>query len=289
MTIRQYISKTLYALSCAIVGAFCVFVVYVGLKAFVCDSFSVNSHSMAPAIQPGDRVFVNKLLFGARIYRNLRFLEGGRLQTFKIKGFRGIRHNDVVVFNHTVGDEWYRTGFAVNGVYVKRCLGLPGDTLSIVNGAYRNSSVEDRIMHEHFPYPKGKMMIEPSILNSYPFDGRVGWTVLDFGPLYIPRRGDTIGLTLLNALIYGKYIEYETGARVEIKGDSVCLDGVPACSHTFENSYYFMAGDNFPDSRDSRYFGLIPEEFIVGIAPMIVFSRDKYAKRINRDRIFKPI
>jgi len=276
-------------LSSFIIGVFFLIVGYICLKVFVYDTFPVNSYSMMPSIQPGDRVFVNKLLFGSRIYKNLNFLEGGELNSFRIKGFRGIKYNDVLLFNHLVGEDWSRTGFVINGVYAKRCIGLPGDTLSIINGAYKNSSVSDKVLHTHFPDPKGKRTIEPSILICYPYDDRVNWTILDFGPLYIPRKGDSINLTIYNAIIYRKYIEYETGKKMKITDDSVFLKEIPVNFHVFKNNYFFMAGDNFPDSRDSRYFGLIPEEFIIGIAPIIIFSRDPITKRTNYHRITKPI
>lgn len=268
--------------------AFCLLVIYVFLKVFVYDTFPINGYSMTPSIQLGDRVFVNKLLFGARIYKNLHFLNGGELSTFRIKGFRGIKYNDVLLFNHSVGEDWYKTEFIINGVYAKRCIGLPGDTLSIIGGEYKNSSVSDRVLRIHFP-ESNKIEINPSILTCHPYDERVNWTILNFGPLYIPRKGDTLNLTIFNAIIYRKYIEYETGKTMKITNDTVFLQDIPISFHVFRNNYFFMAGDNFPDSRDSRYFGLIPEEFIIGIAPMILYSRDPVANKINYNRILKSI
>ena len=82
-----------------------------------------------------------------------------------------------------------------------------------------------------------------------------GWTVKNFGPLYIPEKGVTIEMDSLERAIYGPVIEYETGAW---PADDVT-------SHTFKNNYYFTLGDNSYTSQDSRYWGFIPEDFIIGI------------------------
>ena len=86
-------------------------------------------------------------------------------------------------------------------------------------------------------------------------DGAV-WTIKDYGPLYIPGAGDTIRLTENNIFLYGRLIEYESGDMPD--ADSV------SC-HTFRSNYCFLAGDNVLNSMDSRYIGLIPEDYIVGI------------------------
>ena len=81
------------------------------------------------------------------------------------------------------------------------------------------------------------------------------WTIQDFGPLYIPAKGDTLVLDTLNVNLYGKEIAYETGIRPS-PGEGF---------YVFKNNWYFLGGDNVLNSRDSRYIGLVPEQFIVGI------------------------
>ena len=81
------------------------------------------------------------------------------------------------------------------------------------------------------------------------------WTIKNFGPLYIPQKGVTIELDDVGRAIYGPVIEYETGSWPD---ESVT-------SHTFKNNYYFALGDNSMESQDSRYWGFIPEDFIIGI------------------------
>lgn len=81
------------------------------------------------------------------------------------------------------------------------------------------------------------------------------WTIKDFGPLYIPRAGDIIDLSPKNILLYGKLMEYETGRIHDTASEQ----------YTFMENYCFLAGDNVLNSNDSRYFGLVPEKYIVGV------------------------
>lgn len=85
------------------------------------------------------------------------------------------------------------------------------------------------------------------------------WTITDFGPYYIPRKGDTIELTKVNTILYKILIEYESGK------EPIILK-----SYTFKNNYYFVAGDNLFSSKDSRYFGVIPEDYIIGVVTNVI-------------------
>lgn len=232
-------------------------VLYLGVRTFVADQFVIPTWSMAPTLVPGDRVVVNKLIMGARIYTDFDFRDGGQeLKSVRMKGLRQLKHNDIVVFNYPqVGG---RIAFKINFVYCKRCIGLPGDSLSIDNGHYRCNNYEgvlglqaeqDRL--ETVPddaYDAAGMAV-------YPFDEHVGWTFKHMGPMYIPRKGDMMALTAKDGTVYKSLLEYETGKAVTVdwKTDRVMLDGVPAEKHTWQHNYYSMAGDNVHDSIDSRY------------------------------------
>ena len=244
------------------------FLAAVFLKIFVLDVFPVASSSMLPTIKPGDKVIVDKLIFGPRINKNIAFFADKPLACFRIKGLRGIKHNDIVVFNHASGDDWQKTDFVINSVYVKRCVGLPGDIVTITNGVTKNSSYYDTLgfystqlqLHE---------TIDTTVLNAYMSVEGTGWTVLDFGPLYLPCKDDIIELNGLNYLIYGKYIEYETGKRLISNNGVFYLDGERINSYRFSSDYYFFTGDNAKDSKDSRYFGPVPGKFIIGVVRFI--------------------
>lgn len=263
---------------------------YLGGRSFVADQFIIPTCSMSPTLLPGDRVVVNKLIMGARLYTNFDFRQGGQeLKSIRMKGLRGLRRNDIVVFNYPqVGG---RIAFKINYVYCKRCLAIPGDTLSIVNGIYKNNNYGDTLgLH--------KMQLRLATVDEtlysaearsiYPFDAHVGWTFKNMGPLYIPRKGDIMTLTPKEGTIYKGLLEFETGKKVTVNWDKdlVLLDGKPAHRYEWTNNYYFMAGDNVFDSMDSRYWGLVPEDYIIGVVKMISYSKDKETDTIKWERTF---
>ena len=262
---------------------------YAIVRIFIADQFVIPTWSMAPTLMPGDRVVVNKLVMGARLYTDFDFREGGQeLRSMRMKGLRRLKHNDIVVFNYPqVGDH---IAFKINYVYCKRCIALPGDSLSIVNGHYRCNNYEgvlglqseqDRL--ETVPddaYDFAGMAV-------HPFDERVGWTFKQMGPLYIPREGDIVRLTAKEGVVYKCLLEYETGKTVTVDWDTdrVLLDEKPVGRHTWQHNYYFMAGDNVHDSMDSRYWGLVPEDYIVGVVKLISYAKDKETDTIKWERV----
>jgi len=250
----------------------CLFVLYFGLRVFLFDTYPVNTGSMMPAIQPGDRIVVNKLIFGARLYKNLDFLDGGALKTLRMKGFRGISYNDVVVFNRAAP-----LAFDIKTVYVKRCIGLPGDTVWIRDGQYQNSSVKERVVTKHFTQNSFNHTPD-SLLACYPYKEAMGWTIQNFGPFYMPRKGDCIALNQTNVWLYRRVMTYERGTDIRFEKDMVLLHNQPIETYTFKENYYFMAGDNFKNSSDSRYFGPIPETFIVGVVPYKLTAKRRWER-----------
>ena len=283
-------NKLLYTSMGLAIALLSGFILYLGGRTFVADQFIIPTWSMAPTLVPGDRVIVNKLIMGARLYTDFRFRQDGQeLKSIRLKGMRGLRHNDIVVFNYPqVGG---RVAFKINYVYCKRCIALPGDTLSIVNGHYRCNnypqtlglqSEQDRLRAiPDSVYSSDRMVV-------YPFDQRVGWTFKQMGPLYIPRKGDITPLGAKEGMLYKSLLEYETGRTITIdwNDDRVQIDGKLMANHEWRHNYYFMAGDNVHDSMDSRYWGLVPEEYIVGVVQMISYSKDKETDRIKWERTF---
>lgn len=266
-----------------------VAVLYGTCRAFVADQFIIPTWSMAPTLVPGDRVVVNKLVMGARLYTDFDFHDGGQeLKSVRMKGLRKLKHNDIVVFNYPqVGD---RIAFKINFVYCKRCIGLPGDSLSIVNGHYRCNN-HDGVLGLRAEQDRLETVPDDAYdavgMAVYPFDEHVGWTFKQMGPLYIPREGDIMTLTAKEGVIYKSLLEYETGKTVTVEWDTdrVLLDDRPTERHTWQHNYYFMAGDNVHDSMDSRYWGLVPEEYIVGVVKLISYARDKEMDKIKWERV----
>lgn len=249
--------------------AFFVMVALLLSRVFICDQFTIKGDSMLPTFTTGDRIWVNKLLMGARIYKDLDFEESG-LDCFRMPGLRKLRPGDIAVFNDPYERYGDRIDFVINRVFAKRCIACPGDTISVINGYYRNSSGRDTGIPLH--YQQSVASLSDSQLKDmgavypvYPWVEALGWTIKNMGPLYVPGKGDTVRLDTLNARIYGRLIEYECGAKPIITDAHVYVNGLRRDTYTFRNNYYFFAGDNVLNSKDSRYIGLIPEEYIVGI------------------------
>lgn len=108
----------------------------------------------------------------------------------------------------------------------------------------------------------------------FPFDRRFNWSVDNFGPLWIPKKGATISLTPENIALYKRLIFVYENNQWEERDGKIFLNGVEADSYTFKMNYYWMMGDNRHRSQDSRYWGFVPEDHIVGSAWMIWMSTE---------------
>lgn len=130
---------------------------------------------------------------------------------------------------------------------------------------------------------------EPGI---FPNDSRYSWNVDNFGPLIIPAKGVTVDLTVDNLPLYQRIIEiYETN-ELEVNGNQIKINGEVATTYTFKMDYYWMMGDNRHNSADSRYWGFVPEDHVVGKAKLIWLSLDKdksFPMNIRFKRLFSSV
>ena len=267
-----------------------IYILWLLCRVFLFDQFVIPTESMSPTLLPGDRVIVDKTIVGARLYSDFDFdPKGGELRSWRVRGMRQMKRNDIVVFNfpHHEG----RINFIINNVYAKRCVALPGDTISIEEGYYRNNNHKGVLGLENAQNALHEMtdsMIWRQALYAMPFDGHLPWTIRNMGPLYIPRKGDIIPITAKEACVYRMLLEWETGKKVDFDWNSntAKINGKEFTSHTFSHNYYFMAGDNVCDSNDSRYWGLVPEEYIVGVVRWVSYSLNKGDGELNKDRVF---
>jgi signal peptidase I len=106
----------------------------------------------------------------------------------------------------------------------------------------------------------------------FPYDNIHKWTSDNFGPIWIPKKGATLNLTAENYSIYERAIRVYEKNEFEMKNGQFILNGQPVTSYTFKMDYYWMMGDNRQGSQDSRYWGFVPEDRIVGKAWLIWFS-----------------
>lgn len=247
--------------------------------------------------------------------------------------------------------------------YVKRCVGLPGDSLQIINKRiYINGepqyeptglqfnylvctdgraisdkqfeqlgvSVDDRALINKWSdgsailkyldytpingqYPpvyylpltaqaykqiKGFSQVVSVINDPNLFTGKVfpqafdNWTRDDYGPIYIPRKGATTPLTLENLPLYERIIHVYEGHDLTVKDSTIFIDGKQADSYTFAMNYFWMMGDNRHNSEDSRYWGYVPEDHIVGKPLFVWLSIDKdksWFQSIRWSRLFKSV
>jgi len=131
----------------------------------------------------------------------------------------------------------------------------------------------------------------PNPNNLFPYDPVHfgGWTVDNYGPVYIPKKGATISLSVENLAMFRRAIEVYEGNKVEVAGGVIKINGQPADSYTFKMDYYWMMGDNRHNSEDARVWGFVPEDHIVG-KPLFIWlsAKDgKLGKGIRWNRLFK--
>ncbi len=120
----------------------------------------------------------------------------------------------------------------------------------------------------------------------YPRHPNYRWSVQNFGPVWVPKRGAAIALTPENMILYRRCIEVYEQNEVKERDGQVYINGTATDSYTFKMNYYFMMGDNRNMSQDSRFWGFVPEDHVVGGAWLIFFS---FENGIRWDRLLKRI
>jgi signal peptidase I len=388
---------------------------------YVVQPFTIPTSSLEKSLLIGDFLFVSKVNYGPRVpmttvalpmvhdsiplTKRKSYLSWPQLPYFRLPALERIKNNDIVVFNWPVDTVHYffepkgRPGVIKpidkKSNYVKRCVGIPGDNLSIIDGfvfingkklvlperakpqyehkiyaakgisnellkttgstefarTYIIKPTSDEQLEAVKPYiinanqnPDNSFTIQtgfnglpanviqttgiyaqeqylaesnanltlraadelrknkaidsiiryvdkkPSGTEIFPHNGK--WTMDEYGPILIPKAGATVQLNSENIGLYARIIGTYENNKLEIKDNQIKINGQRANSYTFTKDYYWMMGDNRHHSEDSRYWGFVPSDHIVGKPVFIWLSWDTNGKGINKirwDRVFTTV
>jgi len=240
------------------------------VRVFVFEPYAIPTGSMRPTIVEGDVLLVNKLPYIIRTLRTIPFTQVP-LPQLEFPGLGSLQRGDVVVFDfpEESGDP-----AGVGEAFVKRVAALGGDTVQLVAGRV---CINGR---ELAPSGAAAHLGE----RCAPIDQRRAAELLRYGgSVVVPYRGHVVALDSVAAARWASLI-YGEGSTVEYRNRIVFIDGLPATYYTFRRDYFFALGDNSGDSHDSRFFGFVPVENLIGQATMIYWSRDP-ATGVRWDRI----
>jgi len=340
---------------------------------YVVQPFTIPTSSLEKSLLIGDFLFVSKMNYGARVpmttvalpmvhdsipmTKKKSYLSWPQLPYFRLPAFEKIKNSDIVVFNWPVDTVYMfrdQSGRHVDkpidkkSNYVKRCLGIPGDSLQIKDGiVYVNGkalALPERAKPQ-YSYKiaiDGKTPIDFEYLfkDMHVIDGAGfisdkrdtlfvaaltaesverlknvpgitavtreiskgteegifphinKWNRDNFGPIYIPQAGKSVAINLMTLPFYSRIItEYEKN-KLEIKGTDIYINGVKTNTYTFKQDYYWMMGDNRHNSEDSRYWGYVPEDHIVGKPVFIWMSWDTNGQgfgKVRWERLFTTV
>ena len=332
------------------------------LRTFLIEAYTIPTSSMEKSMLIGDFLFVSKTAYGPRVpmtpvavplvHHTIPFFGGTsyseivQLPYHRMKGLGTVHRNDCVVFNWP--DEKIGRPIDKKENYVKRCVGIPGDIIELVEGqlmvngaqqeefegmkkqwsysvSTKGTGLNPNILYEKYDITEGgygrdrneyilkltdssvdalkkfsnvtsvtKILEKPGVYANYtfPHNENYKWNIDNYGPLTIPKAGVKIDLTTENLPIYKSIIERYENNKLEIIDNEIYINDTVVNSYTFAMNYYWMMGDNRHNSADSRFWGFVPEDHIVGKALFVWMSWDKNAeglKKVRWSRLFRGV
>ena len=368
--VGEWVSSILFAVIAATI-----------VHTYIMQPFTIPTSSLEKTLLVGDFLFVSKFHYGARLPKTAvsfpmvhdtipvlgikSYLDKPQIPYLRLPGFEEVERNDIVVFNwpvDTVRKFFDRSGkhyfkpIDKKSNYVKRAVGVPGDSLSVIDGkVYINNELLElperakpqysylgttkgqpfnpRYLYERYDITDGysynpennvfylralseenfeKFKNHPNVASVkryadsigiknpslFPNDRKQNWNNDYFGPIYIPEAGKTVKLTAQSMPFYKRIIEVYEGSemgitnKLSLNGTQVLLNDQAIDSYTFQQNYYWMMGDNRHNSEDSRTWGYVPENHIVGKPVFIWLSLDANASGWNKirwDRMFTTV
>ena len=341
---------------------------------YLIQPYTIPTSSLEKSLLVGDFLFVSKMNYGARVPMTTialpmvhdsipltklkSYLTYPQLPYMRLPGIQNIDRTDIVVFNWPVDtvykffDTSKRRAYKPvdkKSNYVKRCVGIPGDSLSIKDGIVY---IDGKILQlperakPQFSYKiafDGKTPVNLEYLfkdlditdpafftddtkrdtlilsalteaGALKFQNTPGitavvrqisktddngvfphinkWNKDNYGPIYVPQQGKTVALTMETLPFYKAIITDYENNELKVTGSEIRINGEVVNSYTFAQNYYWMMGDNRHNSEDSRYWGFVPENHIVGKPVFIWLSIDPNGKGINKirwDRVFTTV
>jgi len=256
------------------------------------SSFRIPTDSMQSTLQPGDNILVNKSIMGARIFNIWEAAEEKEVEIYRLPGIGKVKRNDVLVFHYPYPHKNDSLSMHLLKYYVKSCIALPGDTMGIRKGHYYIKGINEPIGNIEAQKRIEKLQKENArgiVMDTYPWDKYIDWTIQNFGPLHVPARGQMVVMDSTAVKLYRNLIEWEQKEKLTFQGKKVFLGDSLIQKYCFQENYYFMGGDYMENSKDSRYWGLLPEPYIVGVATRIWKSVDRSTGKIRWDRVMKKI
>ena len=219
-------------------------------------SFRIPTDSMQPTLQPGDNILVNKCIMGARIFNIWEAVEDKEVDIYRLPGIGKVKRGDVLVFHYPYPHSNDSISMHMLKYYVKRCIALPGDTMGIRQGHYYIKGMDEpvgNVKAQKRISRLGKNDARGIVMNTYPWDKYIDWTIQDFGPLHVPSAGQTVAMDSTAVKLYRKLIEWEQKEKLTFQGKEVFLGDSLIQEYRFQENYYFVGGDNMEYSEDSRY------------------------------------
>jgi signal peptidase I len=245
------------------------------IRVFLLEFYEISSSSMEPTLIKGDIVIVFKINYGARILNPIVLFFQKKVKYVRTKGFRALKKGDILVFNLPLYNNYLdSTANNYGDCIIKRTLGLPGESVLINHEKIVEGAVE---------------LNNRGIL--FPFAENLNWSLSNYGPISVPKKGEIIELTRKNIIWYNEVLLYEN-PNGYIKDSTLFIEDKVVRLYAFKHNYYFMLGDNFFNSQDSRYWGFLPDENIIGKATIILFSINRSQqgfKKIRPTRFMKII
>jgi signal peptidase I len=334
--------------------------------------YTIPTSSLEKSLLVGDFLFVSKFHYGARVpmttiaapmvHDTIPFIKRksylnkdqlpfiAELPYLRLPGLQKIKRNEIVCFNWPVDtmvnmfytDKKYYKPIDKKTNYVKRAVGIAGDTLEVINGyVYINGKKNQlperaKLQFSYLVQPKKNKFNKRVMINNYDITDRFGpinsnytykfmgisdksleklknhtnvsWIKKDtftkgyrdssifpqnpsfdwnndfFGPIYIPQKNKSIEITKANLPIYKRLIEVYENNKLEIRGGEIYINGIQTNEYKFKQDYYWLMGDNRSNSQDSRTWGFVPFDHVVGKPVFKWLSIDYNAKGFNKIR-----